>query len=63
MAKEKFARLGARRFMSLDIQDYLARLERSLSWLELPADPREAVQPEDFAPPRINLLPEVMEFD
>jgi len=63
MAKEKFARLGARRFMSLDIGDYLAQLERSLSWLGEAADPREAVRPPDFAPPSITLLPEVMEFD
>ena len=63
MAREKFARLGARRFMSLDIPDYLAQLERSLSWLEHSADPREAIQPRDFAPPRITLLPEVTEFD
>jgi uncharacterized protein len=63
MAKEKFARLGAERFMSLDITDYLARLERSLSWLEEAADPREAVLPPDFAAPLIRLLPEVAEYD
>jgi uncharacterized protein len=63
MAREKFARLGAARFMSLDITDYLARLERSLSWLSDSTDPREAVQPEDFTPPRITLLDEVTEFD
>lgn len=63
MALEKFARLGAARFMSLDITDYLACLEHSLSWLASSPDPRDAVQPEDFAPPRITLLPEVMEFD
>ena len=63
MALEKFERLGAPRYMSLDIREYLAQLERSLSWLERAADPREAVQPEDFEPPRINLLPEVMDFD
>ncbi|HYY94121.1 MAG TPA: DUF309 domain-containing protein [Pyrinomonadaceae bacterium] len=63
MAREKFARLGAARFMSLDITDYLARLERSLSWLSDAPDPREAVQPEDFTPPRITLLNEVTDFD
>ena len=63
MAREKFARLDARRFMSLDITDYLAQLERSLSWLADSHDPREAVQPLDFAPPQITLLAEVSEFD
>jgi uncharacterized protein len=63
MALEKFARLGAARFMSLDITDYLARLERSLSWLASSPDPRDAVQPADFAPPRITLLDEVSDFD
>lgn len=63
MAREKFARLGAARFMSLDIADYLAQLERSLSWLSDATDPREAVQPADFAPPHITLLDEVTEFD
>jgi hypothetical protein len=63
MAKEKFARLGASRFMSLDITDYLARLERALSWLEEAADPREAAPPADFAAPLIRLLPEVTEYD
>src|ERR671938_1910707 len=33
MAKEKFARLGARRFMSLDLIDYQAQLFRALVWL------------------------------
>ena len=62
MAKEKFARLGARRFMSLDIEDYLAQLDRALHWLEEADDPREAIAP-DFTPPRIVLLSELMEFD
>ncbi len=57
MALEKFARLGADRFMSLDVVDYLARLARSLSWLASAEDPREAAQPADFAAPRISLLP------
>jgi predicted metal-dependent hydrolase len=63
MALEKFERLGAARFMSLDIEDYLAQLARSLSWLEASEDPREAVQPETFAPPRIRLLPGAMDYD
>ncbi|MDT7688254.1 MAG: uncharacterized protein QOJ70_1021 [Acidobacteriota bacterium] len=63
MALEKFARLGADRFMSLDIREYLDGLARSLSWLASAADPREAVPPEDFNAPRIRLLPEVMDYD
>ena len=62
MAKEKFARLGAERFMSLDVGDYLAQLDRSLRWLEEAADPRR-VEPPEFTPPRIALLSEVMEYD
>ncbi|MBA3241116.1 MAG: DUF309 domain-containing protein [Acidobacteria bacterium] len=62
LAAEKFARLGAARFMSLDLEDYLARLERALSWLLEARDPREVVPP-PFAAPRISLLPEVMEYD
>src|SRR5436305_9105197 len=30
MAREKFARLGAERFMSLDVRDYLSQLDRAL---------------------------------
>lgn len=63
MALEKFERLGAERFMSLDIPDYLAQLARSLSWLEASGDPRDAVQPEDFRPPRIRLLPGAADYD
>ena len=63
MALEKFERLGAARFMSLDITDYLAQLARSLSWLQESEDPRDAVQPEEFKPPRIQLLPEVSDYD
>ena len=62
MAKEKFARLGAERFMSLDVRDYLAQLDRALRWLEEADDPRE-VKPPDFTPPRIALLSELMEYD
>ncbi len=62
MAKEKFERLGVRTFMSLDLEDYQAQLDRALSWLLTVPDPRELAQPEmEF--PSIRLLPEVMEFD
>lgn len=62
MAKEKFARLGTERFMSLDLVDYQAQLDRSLSWLLQAADPRELTPPE-IRPPIIRLLPGVMEYD
>ena len=62
MAKEKFARLGAERFMSLDVADYLAQLDRAASWLASVADPREIEAPE-FTPPVIRLLPGVMEYE
>lgn len=63
MALEKFERLGAARFMSLDITAYLAQLARALAWLEASEDPREAVQPENFTPPCIQLLPGAMDYD
>ena len=63
MALEKFARLGAARFMSLDITDYLAQLARAVAWLEASEDPRAAARPADFAPPRIRLLPGAMDYD
>jgi uncharacterized protein len=63
MALEKFERLGARKYMSLDIPDYLAQLAHALSWLEASEDPRAAAQPADFAPPRIRLLPGAMDYD
>jgi hypothetical protein len=62
MAKEKFARLGVRRFMSLDLEEYQAQLDRALSWLLSVPDPRELEQPEILLPV-IRLLPEVMEYD
>src|SRR5215210_4743429 len=62
MAKEKFKRLGADRFMSLDLADYQAQLDRALSWLTTAADPREIERPE-IVPPTIRLLPELMEYD
>lgn len=61
-AREKFARLGARQFMSLDLEDYQAQLERALAWLLDASDPR-TVTPPAFAPPMIRLLPEIMEYD
>lgn len=62
MAKEKFARLGTTCFMSLDLVDYQAQLDRALSWLLTVADPRELTPPSiEF--PVIRLLPEVMEYD
>jgi hypothetical protein len=61
-ATEKFARLKMKQFMSLDLEDYQAQLERSLSWLMSGPDPRELERP-DIEPPQIRLLPEVMEYD
>jgi predicted metal-dependent hydrolase len=62
MAREKFARLGAERFMSLDLTDYLAQLDHALAWLDSGPDPRELTPPE-LVPPTIRLVPEIMEFD
>jgi hypothetical protein len=62
MAKEKFERLGVRQFMSLDLVDYQAQLDRALSWLLAGPDPRELAQPE-MTLPVIRLLPGVMEYD
>ena len=61
-AKEKFARLGCNVFMSLDLEDYQAQLDRSLSWLLTVPDPRELAMPE-IVPPKIRLLAAVDEFD
>lgn len=62
MAKEKFARLNTSCFMSLDLEDYQAQLDRALSWLETVADPREIEQPH-IEPPVIRLRPGVSEYD
>lgn len=62
MAKEKFNRLGVPVFMSLDLIDYQAQLDRALDWLLTVPDPRELAQPE-MRLPVIRLLPEVTEFD
>jgi hypothetical protein len=55
MAKEKFARLGQPVFMSLDLTDYQAQLDRSLAWLLSVPDPREIEQPQ-IEPPTIRLV-------
>src|ERR671939_81010 len=62
MAKEKFARLGAERFMSLDLVDYQAQLDRALAWLTTAPDPR-ALTPPEIAPPTIRLVPEITDYD
>ena len=62
MAKEKFARLGTDTFMSLDLIDYQAQLDRALSWLLSARDPRQLSMPE-IVPPRIRLLPEIDVYD
>ena len=62
LCKEKFARLGTNIFMSLDLEDYQAQLDRALSWLETVPDPRELEQPA-IVPPVIRLEPGVAEFD
>ena len=54
-AKEKFARLNQPIFMSLDLADYQAQLDRSLSWLLSVPDPRQIEQPE-IEPPVIRLI-------
>lgn len=56
MAKEKFDRLNAPIYMSLDLIDYQKQLDRALSWLLTVADPREIEQPA-FQPPVICLQP------
>jgi uncharacterized protein len=61
-AKEKFARLGAASFMSLDLVDYQRQLERALAWLFDAADPR-TLPPREITPPVIRLAPEVAAGD
>lgn len=61
-AKEKFARLGADKFMSLDLIRFQTELEKSLSWLFEPSDKRDLNNAE-IESPAIYLLEEVMEFD
>jgi len=62
MAKEKFAKLGTNTFMSLDLVDYQAQLDRALSWLMTVPDPRQLTVPE-ITPPRIRLLPEIEMYE
>jgi hypothetical protein len=62
MAKEKFARLNQPVFMSLDLAEYQAQLDRALSWLLTVPDPRE-IEPPELQPPMISLLPEVTPFE
>jgi len=62
MAKEKFARLEHRVFMSLDLEDYQAQLDCSLSWLLTVPDPRELSQPLIILP-KIRLLEAIDQFD
>lgn len=62
LATEKFARLQTDCFMSLDLVDYQAQLDRALSWLLSVPDPRELTPPA-FTVPVIRLRPEVMEYD
>jgi len=61
-AKEKFARLGQQVFMSLDLEEYQAQLDSSLSWLLSVPDPRDAPMPL-IVPPKIRLLAAIDEFD
>nr|MBA3320930.1 hypothetical protein [Pyrinomonadaceae bacterium] len=62
LAGEKFARLGLPKYMSLDLEDYQAQLERALGWLAGAVDPR-TVTPPVVELPTIKLLPEIMECD
>ena len=61
-AKEKFARLGVRVFMSLDLEEYQAQLDSALSWLLSAADPRTLTPPQ-IVPPKIRLLATVDDCD
>lgn len=62
MAKEKFARLGTKVFMSLDLEEYQTQLDGALSWLLSAPNPRALAQP-DFALPKIRLLLEISDYD
>lgn len=61
-AKEKFARLNQRVFMSLDLEDYQAQLDQALAWLLKVADPRSVEQP-SIVSPVIRLQPGIMQMD
>jgi hypothetical protein len=58
-AKDKFEKLGVAVFMSLDLIDYQAQLDRALSWLLSVSDPRQIEQPE-IQPPTIRLAATLM---
>ncbi len=62
MATEKFARLNQPVFMSLDLEDYQAQLDRALSWLLSVPDPREIEQPK-VEPPIIRLRSDVVQAE
>ena len=61
-AKEKFARLGAESFMSLDLVEYQRQLDRALAWLSDAPDPR-TLAPREVVPPVIRLSPGVASYD
>ncbi|HKU77431.1 MAG TPA: DUF309 domain-containing protein [Pyrinomonadaceae bacterium] len=61
-AKEKFARLGMRVFMSLDLEEYQAQLDSALSWLLSASDPKALTQPQ-ITPPKIRLLETINDYD
>src|SRR5215212_1177233 len=61
-AKEKFDRLGCSVFMSLDLVEYQAQLDRCLGWLTTVADPRELEVPQ-FEPPKIRLREQIDYYD
>jgi len=44
-AKEKFARCEARRFMSLDLEEFQAQIDRALGWLLTASDPHALTPP------------------
>src|SRR6187397_132925 len=46
MVSEKFAKLGRKVYMSLDLEEYQQQLDIALSWLTSVRDPRELAQPE-----------------
>ncbi len=62
-AKEKFARLGQRVFMSLDLEEYQSQLDTALSWLLSVPDPRQFPIQHPVVPPKIRLLAAIDEFD
>lgn len=61
-AKEKFARLGADKFMSLDLIRFQMEIDKSLSWLFEDSNNKD-LRNEEIESPVIYLLEEVMEFD